>query len=182
MQIEKQRPTPGAGLRILTETVTSPTLTDQITKLLQALPGAKWHQYEPINRDAVFDGARIAFGRPVETQYKFDQADVVLSLDADFFSYIPGHLRYIRDFVSRRKVRTGSDNSKMSRLYVIESAPSITGAVSDHRHCHCVLLTFLNLLKQSLQGWGSVEAQTMPAMRGSHRLSAICKHTKANAL
>ena len=86
-----------------------------------------------MNRDAVFDGARIAFGKPVETQYKFDQADVVLSLDADFFSNIPGNIRYIRDFTSRRKVRTGADNTKMSRLYVVESTPSITGAVSDHR-------------------------------------------------
>jgi molybdopterin-containing oxidoreductase family iron-sulfur binding subunit len=133
MQIEKQRPTPGAGLRILTETITSPTLTDQINKLLQALPGAKWHQYEPINRDAAYEGARIAFGRPVDTHYRFDQADVVLSLDSDFFSFIPGHLRYIRDFISRRKVRTGADTSKMNRLYVVESTPSITGAVSDHR-------------------------------------------------
>lgn len=133
MQIEKQRPNPGSGFRLLTETITSPSLANQIRELLKTLPGAKWHQYEPLNRDNAMEGARLAFGEPVETLYKFDQADVVLSLDADFMSHNPGHLRYIRDFISRRKVRSGADNSKMSRLYVVESTPSITGAVSDHR-------------------------------------------------
>ncbi len=133
IQIEKQRPSPGLGFRLLTESITSPTLTNQIQELLKTLPSAKWHQYEPINRDNAMEGARIAFGQPVETRYKFDQADVVLSLDADFFTQNPGSIRYIRDFTSRRKVRTGGDNSKMSRLYVAESTPSITGAVSDHR-------------------------------------------------
>src|SRR5579864_7414398 len=33
----------GAGLRILTETVTSPTLTAGINAILKDLPGAKWH-------------------------------------------------------------------------------------------------------------------------------------------
>ncbi len=133
MQIEMQRPSPGSGFRILTETITSPTLADQIRELLKTLPAAKWYQYEPVNRDAAIDGARIAFGKPVETRYRFDQADVVLSLDADFFTQNPGSIRYIRDLTSRRKVRTGADNTKMSRLYVVESTPSITGAVSDHR-------------------------------------------------
>jgi len=133
MKIEKQRPSPGSGFRLLTETITSPSLANQIRELLKTLPGAKWHQYESLNRDNAMEGARLAFGEPVETLYKLDQADVVLSLDADFMSHNPGHLRYIRDFISRRKVRSGADNSKMSRLYVLESTPSITGAVSDHR-------------------------------------------------
>src|SRR5262245_48765687 len=95
MQIEKQRPSPGSGFRLLTETITSPTLANQIRELLKTLPSAKWHQYEPVNRDNAMDGAKLAFGEPVETSYKFDQADVVLSLDADFMSQNPGPLRYI---------------------------------------------------------------------------------------
>src|ERR1700723_1571574 len=37
----------GSGLRILTDTVTSPTFAAQISALLKKLPPAKWHQYEP---------------------------------------------------------------------------------------------------------------------------------------
>lgn len=129
--IEAQRSRRGAGLRILTETVTSPTLADQIQELLKQFPLAKWHQYEPVGRDNVFEGARLAFGGYVNTNYRFDKADVVLALDSDFLSHIPGNLRYARDFSSRRRVESGQAN--MNRLYVVESTPTITGAVADHR-------------------------------------------------
>lgn len=66
----------GAGVRILTETVTSPTMAAQIHALLQRFPEARWHQYEPINRDNIHEGARVAFGEIVETQYRFDKAAV----------------------------------------------------------------------------------------------------------
>ncbi len=47
----------GSGLRILTDTVTSPTLAAQIAALLKKLPAAKWHQYEPCGRDNAREGA-----------------------------------------------------------------------------------------------------------------------------
>ena len=43
--------TEGQGFRILTETVTSPSLAAQISELLKQFPQAKWHQYEPAGRD-----------------------------------------------------------------------------------------------------------------------------------
>ena len=96
----------GAGFRILTETVTSPTLSEQIKALMKDLPGAVWHQYEPAARAGSTAGAMLAFGRPVNTVYRFDQADVVVSLDADFLSCGPGNLRYARQFADRRRVQT----------------------------------------------------------------------------
>ena len=51
----------GDGLRILTETVTSPTLTAQIKALQKELPGAKWHQYEPCGRHNAYLGSMLAF-------------------------------------------------------------------------------------------------------------------------
>ena len=47
--LEAQRLTAGAGLRILTETVTSPTLAQQLQQLPHPFPQAMWHQYEPVN-------------------------------------------------------------------------------------------------------------------------------------
>src|SRR6266851_4734439 len=52
----------GGGLRILTQTITSPTLGAQIQQLLALYPGMKWHQWEPAGRDNVREGARLAFG------------------------------------------------------------------------------------------------------------------------
>src|SRR5580692_9260272 len=125
-----QKTLQGAGIRILTPTISSPTLADQLRGFLKIYPQAKWHVYEPINRDNVLEGAKLAFGQPVETRYDFSKADVIVSLDADFLSAgFPGNTRYIRDFAARRN----PDSGNMNRLYVIESTPSSTGAKADHR-------------------------------------------------
>jgi molybdopterin-containing oxidoreductase family iron-sulfur binding subunit len=129
--VEARRALQGAGLRLLTGTVTSPTLVRQITEFLSAFPAAKWHQYEAAGRDNVRAGAQAAFGLVVDTRYAFDKARVVVSLDADFLGTMPGSVRYVRDFASTRRVR-GKDG-EMSRLYAVESATSNTGAKADHR-------------------------------------------------
>ena len=100
MQMEGERG--GAGLRLLTETVVSPTLGRQIQSLLKDFPKAKWHQFEPLHHDMPLRGSRLAFGRPAIPRYDFTQADVVLSLDADFLIALPGSLHYTADFMSRR--------------------------------------------------------------------------------
>jgi MoCo/4Fe-4S cofactor protein with predicted Tat translocation signal len=121
----------GRGLRLLTQTITSPSLGAQIQQALAMYPGMQWHQWEPVNRDNVREGLRMAFGAYVNAVYHFDKANVVVSLDADFTSSGPGHLRYARDFASRRKVRRGT--TSMNRLYSIDSGLSSTAAVADHR-------------------------------------------------
>jgi molybdopterin-containing oxidoreductase family iron-sulfur binding subunit len=121
----------GAGLRLLTGTVTSPALADQIHSLLTQFPSAKWHQFEPCGRDGAREGSRLAFGEYVNTVYRFDQADVILSLDCDFLSSGPGSVRYAHDFADKR--RMADPQLPMNRLYVVESTPSATGAMADHR-------------------------------------------------
>ncbi|MCS7157933.1 MAG: TAT-variant-translocated molybdopterin oxidoreductase [Blastocatellia bacterium] len=131
--IERERweATRGAGLRILTETVTSPTLADQLRQVLARFPEARWHQYEPVSRDHQKAGARLAFGRIVDAQYRLREARVVLSLEADFLTWGPNHLRQAREFISRRRAET--EMAQWNRLYVFESTPSLTGAIADHR-------------------------------------------------
>ncbi|HYT89218.1 MAG TPA: TAT-variant-translocated molybdopterin oxidoreductase, partial [Gemmataceae bacterium] len=128
---------PDLRIRILTETVTSPSLAHQIQAVLRRFPQAKWHVYEPAGSDNARVGARHAFGRDVAVHYRFDRANVILSLDADFLSCGPGHLRYVRDFSSRRQVRQPRQDEPpprpMSRLYVVESTLTPTGAKADHR-------------------------------------------------
>ena len=123
--------TNGAGLRILTQTITSPTLTSQIQQVLATYPGARWHQWEAAGNDNAREGARLAFGGYINPIYHFDKANVVVSLASDFTAHGPAHLRHARDFMTRRRVRRGT--TSMNRLYVIESMPSQTGGVADHR-------------------------------------------------
>ncbi len=124
----------GAGLRILTGTVTSPTLARQLRELLESkeFSKARWHQFDPIGQANTAAGARLAFGEEVDTVCHFDKADVILSLDADFLAWGPGRLRYAREFARRRE--PGADSQQpINRLYAIEPTPTLTGAMADHR-------------------------------------------------
>jgi molybdopterin-containing oxidoreductase family iron-sulfur binding subunit len=129
--VSTQKGKQGAGLRILTGTVTSPTLADQIKGILAAFPGAKWHQWEPAMAHSAAAGARLAFGQPVNTMYDLTGAAVIVSLDADFLASGPGSLRYARQFAAGRRVRTSQTD--MNRLYVVEPMPTPTGTKADHR-------------------------------------------------
>lgn len=130
-ELSKQAATRGAGLRILTETITSPTLADLLQSALVKYPAARWHQYEPVGRDNSKEGAKLAFGQVVETIYRLDQAQVIVSLDADFLSDWPGSVRYARDFADARRV--AEQRSSMNRLYVLEASLSLAGGMADHR-------------------------------------------------
>ena len=133
LRSELQRPGTGPKLRILTETVVSPTLNNQLETLLHKYPTAQWHRYEPVGSDNSRAGARLTFGEDLQVRYRVDQANVILSLDADFLTAGSGHVRHMRDFSDRRRVRSEQAQPKMNRLYVVESTPSSTGALADHR-------------------------------------------------
>jgi molybdopterin-containing oxidoreductase family iron-sulfur binding subunit len=121
----------GRGLRILTRSVTSPTLSAQLDALLRNYPQAGWHQWSPINRDRILAGTRRAFGRPLHPRYDLSKADVILALDADYLSQGPGRLAYARAWADKRAVRSG--DPAMSRFYVVEPVMTSTGSKADHR-------------------------------------------------
>jgi len=145
---------PRAGLRILTETVASPTLANQLKTLLAALPTAKWHQYDAAGRDNVREGSRLAFGQFAHTIHRFDKADVVVSLDSDFLACGPASLRYARDFAAKRKPNDGT----MNRLYVVESTVTNTGSVADHR---------LPMKPSEIEGFARALASSVGVQMGS---------------
>ncbi|MDX1583788.1 MAG: TAT-variant-translocated molybdopterin oxidoreductase, partial [Thermoanaerobaculia bacterium] len=128
--LDLRRGTGGRGVRILTETVVSPTMGAQLERILREMPEARWHQYDAATAEGGREGRRRALGSYQDPIFRFDKADVVLSIDRDFMASGEGHVRYARDFAMRRKVREGS--TQMNRLYVAESTPSPTGAVADH--------------------------------------------------
>jgi molybdopterin-containing oxidoreductase family iron-sulfur binding subunit len=136
---------PNQRIRFLTQTVSSPTLANQLHALETKYPNARWHQWEAVNRDQVRAGAKLAFGDIVETQYRFDKADVVVSIDADFlYPTFPGFHRYTREWANRRRPfperRPFADVAgnlfpgyAMNRTYALESTPTVTGAKAEHR-------------------------------------------------
>ncbi len=121
----------GAGIHILTETITSPTIADQLQRIQKQYPALKWRQWEPAGPHSARAGAAQAFGQPVNTYYNVIGADVIVSLDADFLAEGPAAFRYAREFAGRRRVR--GEQTAMNRLYAVEPMPTPTGTKADHR-------------------------------------------------
>jgi molybdopterin-containing oxidoreductase family iron-sulfur binding subunit len=107
----------GAGLRFVIGHTTSPTLLDQAAKIAARFPSSRWCIHEPALNAAI----------PREI-LPIAESDVILSIDADFLGFGPASVRNTKQFQSRR-----NPEGKMLRLYVAESAPSLTGAQADHR-------------------------------------------------
>jgi len=123
--------TRGRGLSLLTGTVTSPTLLAQMDELRRDYPELTWYRWDAIDREQPRAGAQLVYGRPVDLLPDFARADVILAIESDFLESAPGHLRFARDFASRR--RAAEVKERMSRLYALESTPTLAGAKADHR-------------------------------------------------
>ncbi len=126
-----QKANNGFGLRILTETVTSPSMADQLSRIQKLYPAMKWIQWEPAGAHSGREGSMMAFAQPVNTYYDLRPAKVVVSLDSDFLASGPASLRYARQFAAGRRVR-GTETA-MNRLYVVEPMLTPTGSKADHR-------------------------------------------------
>ena len=124
------RRAPMPGLWFLLPPQGSPLVEELIAHVRARHPTARFAWYAALDRRAVYEGARRVFGRPLEPQYRFDRADVIVSLDADFLAGMASSVRWARDFASRRRLRTPDD--RMSRLYLAEPCPSPTGTLADH--------------------------------------------------
>ncbi|MGD0893136.1 MAG: TAT-variant-translocated molybdopterin oxidoreductase, partial [Terracidiphilus sp.] len=113
----------GSGIYFLSAAVTSPTLARQWKAAQAAWPKAKFVQYDP-----AIAGTALQSGPA--TQYNLADADVIVSLDADFLSgaSYPGFHKLVGDYARRRK-----DPNKLNRLYAIESTPTTTGLKAEHR-------------------------------------------------
>lgn len=121
----------GAGLVMLLEPTSSPSIAAQLARLRTLLPAVRVYFHDPLAPTGALEGARRAFGTPLVARYDFSTADVLVFLDADLLSTGPFHLRHARQVADRRRVLQPSDG--MSRLYVAEAEPSPTGTIADER-------------------------------------------------
>jgi molybdopterin-containing oxidoreductase family iron-sulfur binding subunit len=128
-QLGKMRQASGEGFRLLTGNVTSPTLLRQVDVLLRLFPKAQWHAYEPVDEDNARAGAVLAYGRPLQAVPHLEKSRILVALDADPLGQGPDQLRNARGFTARRTPQAGD----FSRIYSVETVPTLTGAKADHR-------------------------------------------------
>ncbi len=122
----------GEGIYFLSETIASPTLAAQWKQVQAKLPQAKLVQWEPVNRDSAMAASKAAFGSYMDAQYRLENADVILSLDADFLGGIahPGFLPMAAAYAQRHRYEAGKP---MNRMYAVETMATVTGLKAEHR-------------------------------------------------
>ena len=121
----------GAGLAVLSESFSSPTLARLVTELRTRFPRLQWATYDAISDENRLAGLRQATGRDVDLMLRLDRASVMLCLDADPLLTDPETIRHARGFADGR--RAGASGGAMNRLYAVEGVYSLTGAMADHR-------------------------------------------------
>jgi len=129
---------PKDGLAILSEPSSSPTLGDMKARLTKKFPGAQWFEWCAANSDAERQGTEIAFGSPMRPIWNLAAAEVIVSFDSDFLMTHPNAVRNARDFAAGRRIdetdpKHDPKKQTMNRLYVVESALTLTGMNADER-------------------------------------------------
>ncbi len=114
--------TRGAGMALVTEPSTSPSLRREIGLFREVFPEARWYQHTPLASYGV-DG--------VQPDYVFEGVRVVLSIGSDCLFRHPASIRYARAFASGRRAENIRRNE--ARFYAVESTPSVTGVLADIR-------------------------------------------------
>jgi MoCo/4Fe-4S cofactor protein with predicted Tat translocation signal len=130
-ELSKPHAADGAGLAVLSESFSSPTLARLVSEFRARYPKAVWATYDAVSDENRLAGLRSVTGRDVDLMLRFDQASVILALDADPLLTDPEMIRHARGFAAGR--RAGVSGSAMNRLYAVEGVYSLTGAMADHR-------------------------------------------------
>ena len=124
----------GAGLRILTETVASPTLAAQIDELLARLPAGEVGAVGAVRRPQRPRGQPPGVRR-VRRRRSTRSTRPTSSCRSTPTSCAPAPpgLRHARAFASRR--RAEGDRAQRNRLYAVESTPTNTGSQAPTTAC-----------------------------------------------
>ncbi len=119
------------NIRIVSQSILSPTTKKVINDFINRYPGTKHVVYDPQSSYGMVSANQQNFGKAVLPAYDFSKAEVIVSLDADFLGTWIAPVSYIKQYARRRKL-SGSRKS-MSRHYHFESNMSLTGSNADYR-------------------------------------------------
>lgn len=115
---------------MLTSSIISPSIL-QVIEEFSAKYGARHVIYDPISVSALLEANKETLGIQALPEYRFDKADVILSIGADFLGTWLAPVEYARQFAETR--RPTEENPAMSQLITVETGLSITGSNSDQR-------------------------------------------------
>ncbi len=122
----------GSQIRIVTNTILSPTTKKALSDFTAAYPNAKVVTYDPVSASALLQANEANFGVKAVPNYKFDKADVIVAFNCDFLGTWISPIEYAKGYAKNRTI-TSISGAKMSRHYQVEGHMSMTGSNADNR-------------------------------------------------
>lgn len=120
-----------SNIRLVCNTVLSPTAKTVIQEFTAAYPNTKVVMYDPVSSSAMLEANEADFGDKAIPNYSFDKAEVIVSFGADFLGTWISPTEYAADYATNRKIDL--KNPKMSRHIQVEAGMSLTGSNADNR-------------------------------------------------
>ena len=121
----------GLPVRLLTETMHSPSELAAIARFGEAFDDFRHVVYDPLSVSAILDAHAATHGRRVLPRYRFEAADVLVSFDADFLSTWISPVEFTAGYSAARDL--SGEPPHMSYHLQIESRLSLTGSNADER-------------------------------------------------
>ncbi|MDH5381523.1 MAG: TAT-variant-translocated molybdopterin oxidoreductase, partial [Cyclobacteriaceae bacterium] len=118
-------------IRIVTQTILSPSTKKVLNDFTAKYPNTKVVQYDTQSVSGIIQANKTSFGKSVLPSYDFSKAEVIVAFDADFLGTWVSPIEYTKQYSQTRKL--GSGKTTMSRHYQFESNLSVTGANADYR-------------------------------------------------
>ncbi|MFN2239082.1 MAG: TAT-variant-translocated molybdopterin oxidoreductase [Thermoanaerobaculia bacterium] len=118
-------------VRILTTTRSGRATRGVIERFLAGFANGELVVYDPVSCSAILAAHEITHGRRLLPRYRFDRADTVVGLDADFLGTWISPVEYTNAYTSRRRL-AGTDGT-MSWHAQFEARMTITGGKADNR-------------------------------------------------
>jgi molybdopterin-containing oxidoreductase family iron-sulfur binding subunit len=122
---------PGSRVRIVANTILSPTTKQAIADFTATYPNTEVVMYDPVSSSALLQANEACFGTRAIPEYNFDKADVIVAIDCDFLGSWVSPIEFARQYATGRKVN--SKKPQMSRHIQVESYMSLSGSNADNR-------------------------------------------------
>jgi len=153
-------------IRIVSSSINSPSTQAVIAQFIAKYPTAKLVEVDAVSYTGIIQANQTSFGKAVIPHYRFDRADVIVSVGADFLGTWLGGEEHTQQYADKRNYKS-LENKKMSRHIHFESGLSMTGANADARVA----------VKPSEEG--AVLISLYNAITGSSVSGGITNHAKA---
>jgi len=119
----------GGRIRLLTGSIHSPSTLAMIEKFSAAGGDVDHVSYDALSVSAILDSHQRSHGLRALPRYRFDQAEVIASFDADFLGTWISPVSFAAEYAAGRRPETGH----MSRHHQFEARLSLTGSAADRR-------------------------------------------------